>query len=74
MLMPRPATLQLLIDRYDQLRALESAGAMTSEERRQLEDSAYTLCVSTGTRNIADALRVASCHCGTSTRQMTTAA
>ncbi|MCZ4119973.1 DUF5133 domain-containing protein [Streptomyces sp. H39-S7] len=74
MLMPHPATLQRLINRYEELRALEAAGAATSEDRRRLEDTTYTLCVSTGTRNIGDALRVAHRHCGASAQQLTTAA
>ncbi|MEU3466247.1 DUF5133 domain-containing protein [Streptomyces sp. NPDC006733] len=74
MLMPHPATLQRLIDRYEELQAREAAGAATSEDRRRLEDATYTLCVSTGTRNIADALRIAHRHCGASAQDMTTAA
>ncbi|MCM2428725.1 DUF5133 domain-containing protein [Streptomyces sp. RKAG337] len=74
MLMPHPATLQQLIDRYEELQATEGAKSATPEERRQLDDTTYTLCVSTGTRNIIDALRIARRHCGTSAGQMTTAA
>ncbi|MCM2425125.1 DUF5133 domain-containing protein [Streptomyces sp. RKAG337] len=74
MLMPHPATLQQLIDRYEQLQAREAAGAATPEERRRLDDTTYTLCVSTGTRNITDTLRIARRHCGTCADQMTTAA
>lgn len=74
MLMPHPATLQRLIDRYEELLALDVAGAATSEDRRRLEDTTYTLCVSTGTRDIGDALRTARRHCGASAREMTTAA
>ncbi|MCM2422762.1 DUF5133 domain-containing protein [Streptomyces sp. RKAG293] len=74
MLMPHPATLQQLIDRYDELRAREATGAATTEERRRLEDTVYTLCVSTGTRNITDGLHIARRYCHASARQMTTAA
>lgn len=74
MLMPHPATLQRLIDRYEELRALDAAGAATSEDRRRLEDTTYTLCVSTGTRDIGEALRIAHAHCGAPVREMTTAA
>ncbi|MDJ0347351.1 DUF5133 domain-containing protein [Streptomyces sp. H10-C2] len=74
MLMPHPATLQRLIDRYEELQEQEIAGAATSEESRRLEDTAYTLCVSTGTRNITDALRIARRHCGPSAQRMNTAA
>ncbi|MCM2425040.1 DUF5133 domain-containing protein [Streptomyces sp. RKAG337] len=74
MLLPHPATLQQLIDRYEELQAREATKSATPEERRRLEDTTYTLCVSTGTRNIIDALRIARCYCGTSAGQMTTAA
>ncbi|MFD6419932.1 DUF5133 domain-containing protein [Streptomyces sp. NPDC060194] len=53
MLMAHPTVLRNLVDRYESLRAapkLDRAG------RRRLEDTVYTLCVSTGTRDVEAAL------------------
>jgi hypothetical protein len=61
MLMPHPATLQSLIRRYEHLQD-EIGAADRPEARRQLEDTAYTLCVSTGTRDVDEALRFAQLH------------
>ncbi|MCQ9133200.1 DUF5133 domain-containing protein [Streptomyces hilarionis] len=54
MLMPHPAVLRTLVDEYE---ALSATG--TAEARAQERDLAYTLCVSTGTREVDDALRTA---------------
>ncbi|MFG2573766.1 DUF5133 domain-containing protein [Streptomyces sp. NPDC048481] len=54
MLMPHPAVLRTLVDEYE---ALSADG--TAEARAQERDLAYTLCVSTGTREVDDALRTA---------------
>lgn len=54
MLMPHPAVLRTLVDEYE---ALSATG--TAEARAQERDLAYTLCVSTGTRDVNDALRTA---------------
>ncbi|MFD0141562.1 MULTISPECIES: DUF5133 domain-containing protein [unclassified Streptomyces] len=55
MLMAHPAVLSNLIEQYETLRVLhaENGGA---EVRRRLDDVAYTLCVSTGTRDVDAAL------------------
>ncbi|MFI5972754.1 DUF5133 domain-containing protein [Streptomyces sp. NPDC051452] len=55
MLMADPAVLRNLIEQYDALRSLhaESGGAQV---RRRMDDIVYTLCVSTGTRDIDAAL------------------
>jgi hypothetical protein len=55
MLMAHPAVLKNLVEQYEALRALhaESDG---EEARRRLDDVSYTLCVSTGTRDIDSAL------------------
>ncbi|MEU1126962.1 DUF5133 domain-containing protein [Streptomyces sp. NPDC005899] len=51
--MPHPTILRGLVERYEALSGTSgSAGAA-------LEDISYTLCVSTGTRNVEDALAVA---------------
>ncbi|CAM5286757.1 DUF5133 domain-containing protein [Streptomyces aurantiogriseus] len=54
MLMPHPAVLRTLIDEYE---AETATGSVESNARAQ--DLAYTLCVSTGTRDVTLALEVA---------------
>ncbi|MET9903066.1 DUF5133 domain-containing protein [Streptomyces sp. NPDC006446] len=58
MLMPLPATLSQLVTAYETLLAEETPDEATPPSQR-LRDLAYTLCVSTGTREIADALDTA---------------
>ncbi|MFF4068257.1 DUF5133 domain-containing protein [Streptomyces sp. S501] len=58
MLMANPATLRNLVTRYETLRSTH-ARLGTPESRRQLEDVSYTLCVTTGTRAVPDALAAA---------------
>ncbi|MEU9735119.1 DUF5133 domain-containing protein [Streptomyces sp. NPDC048002] len=55
MLMAHPAVLRNLIEQYETLNALH-AQAGSPEVRRRMDDVAYTLCVSTGTRDIDTAL------------------
>ncbi|MEU0675920.1 DUF5133 domain-containing protein [Streptomyces sp. NPDC006172] len=54
MLMPHPAVLRKLVDEYE---AATAAGPVEGNARAQ--DLAYTLCVSTGTRDITLALEAA---------------
>lgn len=54
MLMAHPAYLRELVQRYE---ALRDEG--TTASRQQLDDVAYTLCVSTGTRSVEQALTLA---------------
>ncbi|WP_046728210.1 DUF5133 domain-containing protein [Streptomyces humi] len=58
MLMPHPATLRRLVKEYETLLATESLADDVSVDTR-LQDLTYTLCVSTGTREVSHALRVA---------------
>ncbi|OKJ96785.1 hypothetical protein AMK26_28440 [Streptomyces sp. CB03234] len=58
MLMAHPSMLRKLVARYEEL-AAHGAESVDPKIVRQREDTAYTLCVSTGTRDIRDALRVA---------------
>ncbi|MCS0605826.1 DUF5133 domain-containing protein [Streptomyces sp. LP11] len=60
MLMAHPAVLRNLVEQYDALRILhaENGGA---DVRQRMDDLAYTLCVSTGTRDI-DAALIAARH------------
>lgn len=72
MLMAHPTVLRNLVERYEALR--ESAeghegerprGAVTVSDPdlgRQLQDTVYTLCVSTGTRDVEAALVAARAH------------
>ncbi|MEU1187303.1 DUF5133 domain-containing protein [Streptomyces sp. NPDC005859] len=54
MLMPHPAVLRTLVDEYTAL--MENGSA---ENQAQARDLAYTLCVSTGTRDVRHALETA---------------
>ncbi|WP_236239003.1 DUF5133 domain-containing protein [Streptomyces sp. CC228A] len=60
MLMAHPAVLAKLIDEYEALRALDAENG-GPRVRQRLADVAYTLCVSTGTRDV-DAALVAARH------------
>lgn len=64
MLMPLPATLHRLVEEYETLLAEETLAGVTAPGAR-LRDLAYTLCVSTGTREIADALTRAHAYLAT---------
>ncbi|MFF7238994.1 DUF5133 domain-containing protein [Streptomyces collinus] len=64
MLMPLPATLRRLVKEYETLLAEETL-AGESAPSPALQDLAYTLCVSTGTREVTQALDVASAYLGT---------
>ena len=56
MLMPHPAVLRRLVDEYESAVAGEPADGGPSPRARDL---AYTLCVSTGTRDVRLALEAA---------------
>ncbi|MET9778749.1 DUF5133 domain-containing protein [Streptomyces sp. NPDC006367] len=58
MLMAHPAVLKDLVERYEALRALHAEKG-DEEARRRLDDVSYTLCVSTGTRDVGSALAAA---------------
>jgi hypothetical protein len=59
MIWAHPTTLQTLVDRYEQYRQLELAGQTDPQLQAKLRDTAYTLCISTGTRHVGLALAVA---------------
>lgn len=61
MLMAHPAVLGDLIDQYEALTAVHAADADSAQVRQRMEDVAYTLCVSTGTRDV-DAALIAARH------------
>ncbi|MFK4070867.1 DUF5133 domain-containing protein [Streptomyces sp. NPDC029674] len=58
MLMAHPVVLKNLVEQYETLRALHAEKG-TKEALQRVEDVAYTLCVSTGTRDIGAALTAA---------------
>jgi hypothetical protein len=60
MLMPHPAMLRRLVEEYETLSAHEDDDA-DGRRRRDVraQDLAYTLCVTTGTRDVARALEAA---------------
>ncbi|MFE3169904.1 DUF5133 domain-containing protein [Streptomyces sp. NPDC059224] len=58
MLMPHPATLRRILTEYETVLAT-TTGADAHTPGPRLRDLAYTLCVSTGTREIAHALQAA---------------
>ncbi|MER5406278.1 DUF5133 domain-containing protein [Streptomyces sp. NPDC002769] len=60
MLMAHPVVLQRLVAEYETLRDLHAENGSPNTEQR-IQDVAYTLCVSTGTRDI-DAALIAARH------------
>ncbi|MFD5742427.1 DUF5133 domain-containing protein [Streptomyces massasporeus] len=58
MLRPHPAVLRRLVDEYEALAAAEAVGE-PAELNPRARDLAYTLCVSTGTRDVERALEAA---------------
>ncbi|MFJ2264108.1 DUF5133 domain-containing protein [Streptomyces sp. NPDC087844] len=61
MLMPHPATLRKLVGEYEALVA-HRTGSGTVKANQRAQDLAYTLCVSTGTRDVNLALKKARGH------------
>lgn len=59
MLMAHPAVLRNLVEHYEALAALAHSDIVGPHIHRQMQDTAYTLCVSTGTRDIDAALDAA---------------
>ncbi len=60
MLMAHPAVLARLVEEYEMVAELHAADRDRHEPVRQrMEDVVYTLCVSTGTRDIESALAAA---------------
>ncbi|MCX3290712.1 DUF5133 domain-containing protein [Streptomyces sp. NEAU-H22] len=58
MLRPHPAVLRRLVDEYEALTGAEDARG-PAELNPRARDLAYTLCVSTGTRDVKRALEAA---------------
>jgi len=58
MLRPHPAVLRHLVEEYEALTAAEAAQGSANPSARA-RDLAYTLCVSTGTRDVGRALEAA---------------
>ncbi|MFG2872676.1 DUF5133 domain-containing protein [Streptomyces sp. NPDC048338] len=55
MLMAHPVVLSKLVEEYEALSVLHAENG-SAQVRRRVEDLAYTLCVSTGTRDVDTAL------------------
>ncbi|MGW2346932.1 DUF5133 domain-containing protein [Streptomyces sp. NPDC001661] len=53
-----PTVLRDLVEQYGRLEELTTQGG-TPEDIRDFEDVSYTLCVSTGTRDVKSALKAA---------------
>ncbi|MYS19517.1 protein of unknown function [Streptomyces sp. DvalAA-14] len=64
MMWANPAVLQELIERYERLSAVAGGGAASPQVSNELRDTVYTLCVSTGTRDIEAALDAARTRIG----------
>ncbi|TDU80350.1 DUF5133 domain-containing protein [Streptomyces sp. KS 21] len=64
MLMAHPAVLARLVEEYEVV-SQHQAGGRREPLRQRLEDVVYTLCVSTGTRDIDAALASARKRMGT---------
>ncbi|WP_406489967.1 DUF5133 domain-containing protein [Streptomyces phaeochromogenes] len=62
MLMPHPVTLRRLVDEYEALIVPEGEGGAVAKPDQRAQDLAYTLCVSTGTRDVRRALERARRH------------
>ncbi|WP_432135282.1 MULTISPECIES: DUF5133 domain-containing protein [unclassified Streptomyces] len=60
MLMAHPAVLKNLVEQYETLRILRAQDSGPAV-RQRMDDIAYTLCVSTGTRDV-DAALIAARH------------
>ncbi|MEV4442261.1 DUF5133 domain-containing protein [Streptomyces sp. NPDC049577] len=61
MLLAHPAVLHDLVERYTALERAVASGNADPATRQRLADIAYTLCVSTGTRDV-DAALIAARH------------
>ncbi|MGW3938064.1 DUF5133 domain-containing protein [Streptomyces phaeochromogenes] len=62
MLMPHPTTLRRLVDEYEALIVPEGESGAVVKPDQRAQDLAYTLCVSTGTRDVRRALERARRH------------
>ncbi|MGI5484286.1 DUF5133 domain-containing protein [Streptomyces lavendofoliae] len=59
MLLAHPAVLRELVARYESLCTASQELALAPDLKRRLDDVAYTLCVTTGTRQLDHALAAA---------------
>ncbi|MEV5433250.1 DUF5133 domain-containing protein [Streptomyces sp. NPDC052701] len=73
MLRPHPAVLSRLVEEYEALAAVEAVGG-AAEPASRARDLEYTLCVSTGTRDVKDALETAHRWLASATAPETTTA
>ncbi|RST13613.1 DUF5133 domain-containing protein [Streptomyces sp. WAC05374] len=59
MLLAHPAVLRELVARYESLCTASQELALAPDLKRRLDDVTYTLCVTTGTRHVDQALAAA---------------
>lgn len=59
MLLAHPAVLRELVARYESLCAAAQGRALAPDLKQRLDDVTYTLCVTTGTRQLEHALAAA---------------
>ncbi|MFC8918871.1 DUF5133 domain-containing protein [Streptomyces sp. NPDC057116] len=59
MLLAHPAVLRELVARYESLCTASQELALAPDLKRRLDDVTYTLCVTTGTRHLDQALAAA---------------
>lgn len=59
MLLAHPAVLRELVARYESLCTASQEMALAPDLKRRLDDVTYTLCVTTGTRHLDQALAAA---------------
>ncbi|ORT55978.1 DUF5133 domain-containing protein [Streptomyces sp. CB03238] len=59
MLLAHPAVLRELVARYESLCTASQELALAPDLKRRLDDVTYTLCVTTGTRQLDQALAAA---------------
>ncbi|GAA2493852.1 DUF5133 domain-containing protein [Streptomyces gobitricini] len=74
MLLAHPAVLRELVARYESLCTASQELALAPELKRRLDDVAYTLCVTTGTRQLDQALAAARARLATTATAATATA
>ncbi|MET9432337.1 MULTISPECIES: DUF5133 domain-containing protein [unclassified Streptomyces] len=73
MLLAHPAVLQELVARYESLCAAAQGLSIAPDLKRRLDDVTYTLCVTTGTRQLDQALAAARARLAATTASATAA-
>lgn len=74
MLLAHPAVLRELVARYESLCTASQELALAPDLKRRLDDVTYTLCVTTGTRQLDQALAAARARLAATAATATSAA